>query len=533
MRSRLSDRLFGDGPPSPSVYSPYVEAYGGLEGGEEDLEQEEPDLDAYLGESRVGDNTLAKRYMGGERHLAEPPTSSLSRSFSKTPTDQTRDRYFARHANAPPPLPSVPSFDQLAAAARNQQPGFRMEVELPAAPRRTMVSPTKASAGSALLRNGNMPSTPPPHNANLLFSYDTPPSQQCKSTRPSPERRAHAPSVAVRPPLPSPPKPRVPLGASIPQPHFYRPDSTVPLSPATQPGLFFAQSAQAPVVGSSMPPFQPGLRASESNFSIDGFQGLVFGEEDASGRPMGQSDSRMSMRDAVAKEQRPLVPRAQEPRLASSKSRSNNNPPQSSHPPAPPNATVPALTLPRKKTSSRQLAQSTSSEPFNPIFSDPAPLEPLQHPSRVRNAVHNLEVKAKVAAASVSPPPSPNSSRRHPTPTRTSSAEDDDDLTTAENSSGDAHVGALLLNRSRTSANLTGVNLSGGGDARRPLSSDPARLGAMLRRPSSGAGGVLPSAAEVARTSGTAAAGGGGSVWTTRGGDVEALSRRTGESTRY
>lgn len=351
-RGSMRSRLGADGPPmSPSVYSPEVNRpYAGLADRDDELEMREEDLNAYLGESRVGNNQLARRFVSGEDVSGNmPPRQPLCNS------DATREQY-------------------MASSAFSRQPVAGM----PAPPSRTLVSPTKASAGSSVLRGAI--DTPP---RGLLFNYESPPVQRSIAAPPliNPMRADAAAPSSPRPPLPQPPRPRQPLFT------------------ASQPDVF--SSSPPPKMMSKHPVTQPG--------------------------------------------------------------RSEDKPA-----PSPTKAKLPA-------------AQSTAAR-LVPDFTDTTSIPRLEHPSRVRNAIMNLEERAaKVESPPMSPAPatrpvssvaaqaqSSGRARRVMGGTTTYSRPmkgGSDDETDG--------VSSMLLERRKTAE----------GEAR-PLSSDPKRLSAMLRRPS-------------------------------------------------
>lgn len=163
-------------PLSPSIYSPDMGgggAYAGLQEEDEDEPMSEQDLNAYLGQSRVGNDRLAKRFIRGEDVSDELPV-----------------RVAGPPARAPYATQQASVFG-----------GSGVAPYLPA-PGRTASSPTKAGAGSALLRGQAQPGPTPPRTG-LLFKYDSP---GALATPPSP-----------RPPLPKPPgQTEPPLASLIP-----------------------------------------------------------------------------------------------------------------------------------------------------------------------------------------------------------------------------------------------------------------------------------------------------------------------------
>ncbi|ORY62836.1 hypothetical protein BCR35DRAFT_308865 [Leucosporidium creatinivorum] len=492
VKSRLSARLFGnpntEEPPSPSCYSHTDGAYAGLEGEDDDPEMKEEELNEILAESRTGDSHLARRYMGGETHLADVRHAQPRQSLAQQEERYAKDRYFARHPIVPPSHHRDPSYDHLVE---------QMGIDLPTPPRQSHVSPTKTSAGSALLRPA-MTGTPPP--ARLLFSYDSPPvhsTYQAPSYQPqlvSPERAPGSP----RGPLPRPPQPQQPVFGNAPPPHRQLEnhfDTGRPLYPAAQPGIFFSTTTQPPI-GGPMPPLRQSLPQSNSIYSLSGVRDLVFGTGGEEPQMMGQQQQQ------GAPKQRPSSPTKEG---ASAKlKKTNPNPPQ--YPSMQDERPIVPPRNPSREWDRAELASFGSAPPapppqpqqepsFNPVFSDSAPLPPLQHPSRVRNAIHNLEA---AVASSGSPPPSPTKrstspyrplsgttpSASTPSPQRVirSHTTYQRPMKSGSDSDDEDRISSDKLQRSRTSDSM----------AARPLSSDPRRLSQMLRRPSAGGGLARP-----------------------------------------
>ncbi|GAA5941164.1 hypothetical protein JCM1841_000789 [Sporobolomyces salmonicolor] len=566
MGSRLSDkilrRLSGGGggmaddtAPSPSVYSPAFEPghrgggpgggiYAEIDGDDDDVMEElddkkKVDLDAYLGESRVGEGDLARRYISGEvterDFAALPPSRSASRHY--VDDDPTKSDYYARQALASARPASRPSPSAMAFDA--PPPSFA--VNLPSAPPRTQVSPKKSK--SSLLRPPppETPSaTPPPQ---LLFNYDSPP-----VPRPPLPVPGHQTSFTAQPP-------RIPFRNQA-APQLARPrrsNTATPFSPESAPGLFFASPAMhSPPsasrhanVGSAMPDFQPGaLRASESAFSLAGVDGLIFGD----GGGAGRSESRAGLKELVEAERKPKSRREEIEQLkrsapavvpagSSSTAQGTQPRPHSSsptkHAAAPAGSSRP-LSEPPKPTLPNQ-GGPRESLGFDPVFSDSPPIPPLQHPSKVRAAIETLEARsaghlktpsqdsgrssdssAAAKSASATPPrlPSPpvpqklerstttlgrNYRRRHGGGGGFDYSEDeaDDDEDGGDDDDEalkDRRVSMLLLNRSRTQSGPATASSQDSHEASgsaehdvRPLSSDPARLQQMLKRKSVGA----------------------------------------------
>ncbi|GAA5896210.1 uncharacterized protein JCM6883_006835 [Sporobolomyces salmoneus] len=548
--SRISDKVMGRlspggglSPsaiqPSPSVYSPQFSPtqdagrYAELEGDEEELyeddDEKKVDLDAYLGESRVGDGGMANRYLKGDASAIPPPR----RVSSHQPQDEP-----------------IPSF----------------AVNLPSAPPRTQVSPKKSQ--STLLRAPPPESpraTPPPQ---LLFGYDSPPPpQHSRGPLPVPNSQSRS-NLSSSDPFTSPPA-RIPF-RSQPPPQLSRPsraNTGTPFSPETAPALFFtspplssppSQYPHTNVVGSPMPDFQPGaLRASESAFSIAGVDKLIFSDPSAALPPSAsfmnpRSESRTGLKDLV---QKPKSRKEEIDQLRRSV--------------GPQTSTIPATTSPLrpnepqgvagfKSITSRPIKEPRESLGFNPSFSESPTIAPLQHPSKVRAAIENLEAKSthskhssidstrsgRSAQSSPTKPerlPSPPASQKLERSTTTLGrsrrprggfgSDDEDAINIEDHEDEEAiknrRVSTLLLSRSRTQSGPSSLPASGsshdshsnsledspeqGGAGglgwknasssssndlyrqsveepyKRPLSSDPARLQQMLRRKSTGA----------------------------------------------
>ncbi|GAA5890885.1 hypothetical protein JCM6882_008845 [Rhodosporidiobolus microsporus] len=440
--SRLSDKIFNRGGgggltvpdemPSPSVYSPAFEPapvmsqnsgrYTQLGGGsaEDDDEVEEVDYDAVLGAARVGHGDLAKRFVRGEVPEEEMYGPGGRPKAAANPFSQPRD--------------AVPAF----------------KVDLPAAPSRLQVSPKKSK--STLMRppppdDGERGLPPPPSQQQLLFEYSSPPV--------SPEKKRPLPSVPNYPsptrgltdappriPFRSQPPPqlsRPPRGSSVPQPsHSIAPPrsmSATPFSPETQPDLFFASPPMSPNasshghghnlgnVGSPLPPFEPGaLRASESAFSLDGMDALVF--------PDGLSSEGHGLKDLVEREKRSSRSRKEEidqlkrsaPEVKPGMVIRNSVELQASKIPSSSGGRAPSPTKQQqqpgpsrlKKASSKPDLQdqrkSRDSFGFHPSFGDGPAIAPLQHPSKVKAAIETLEKRS----SRVGPPTSTSPSKPQP-----------------------------------------------------------------------------------------------------------------------
>ncbi|GAA6000402.1 uncharacterized protein JCM10292_001496 [Rhodotorula paludigena] len=605
--SRLSDKIFGrfgarsgaghsppSDCPSPSVYSPQVDAgnmggvgaYMGLHSALDEEDEEEilrdekkVDYDALLGAARIGDSTLADKYVKGEVTDAElfPPPALDQQRY---PTGDARERYYSRHA----PPQSNP-FDQ---PYRDSPPTFA--VDLPAAPSRLQVSPKKQST---VLTRASAPETPERGpSGNLLFSYDSPPVYN--------NAPLSAPSSAPRPPLPPAPRtssaaPLTEAPARIPfrqqaAPQLSRPLTQrvlpTPLSPEAQPDLFFASPPPSRnAVGSPMPAYEPradsSMRASESLMDLDGVGALVFGggaapepstsaqkrKSVAGGRTSPSKAHRRSESEQIRRsstlatgapgEVKPgmVIPSAVALQANMASGGSGAVPRSSSarqHTPTKSRPMSAYAQLPtqsqaqqRERESNKRVSKvpsqqslrpvksALSSRPsrdslgFNPSFDDGPPLVPLQHPSKVKAAIETIETRSSSALghrktasrdsgrsepssssshahrlerAATSAAPAPTSYRRPVGNKGLDSDDEEDGLTTLEDDDGESRaanrrLSMLILNRSKSHTGASGPLSSEGrasaeDEARRqrPLSSDPKRLGAMLRRSSQGAG---------------------------------------------
>jgi hypothetical protein len=320
------------GQPSPSMYSPTVEGHGheGM-GTEAEMETE---LNAVLGESRTGGGgDRARRMMNGQATEEDyyVPSVGTSRAPSGQPTYRD-ERYFSPSRYPGGPRDPSPSPSQQL-----------IPIDLPTAPLRSHPSPTKKSRAA-------LPQTPT-KSTPLLFSYDSP-------SGPTSIQKPYAPR-AVPPPS--------------------RSASTAPLSPDSQPHLFFSSPKMNP--GVPMPSFG-GMKGSESNYSLTGVRDLVFGRDD--------EESGVGLRDL----ERQSAELASMERWQREEDR----------------RTVQAKLVRIPPTHREVVVEEEEDElreKFNPTFEDAAPLTRFS-PSRVRYAVEELES----ATAAGSPPPSPS---RNPT----------------------------------------------------------------------------------------------------------------------
>ena len=530
--SRLSDKIFkrfssgasaADNCPSPSVYSPSPEnagppsfgavgTYMGLQGVDEDDDEDEfldekkhadLDYDAFLAEARVRDGGLAKRYAAGEVTEAElHPRLEAPVNHGLSDEADARQRYLSRHGRAP----SDPF-------ARPATPPFN--VDLPSAPTRLQVSPKKTA--STLVRSA-APDTPERDAPrDLLFSYASPPANL----------------GSPRPPLP-------PVPSQFGAPRSTSPSKVVPLTEAPTKSAFrhkaapqlakpvrsndpFASIAVQPAppslevdrplsVGSPMPAYEPPAAARKSEisaFSLDAYGALAYSDAEepvADEIPARQSSSNKHRSRSTAN--RPASRSVKQESTEASKPR-----PKSAYA----NLSSQGESRPRLPTREelRPVSHSSSSasrtlDGFDPVFPDSPDLQPLQHPNRVRAAVENLESSRAQNKALHRKTDSHDSSRTTSTlssslarsatagpsvgyrrPLGNKGLDSDED---GGNSSDDSEaikinrrLSKMILNRSRSQTQIaSSPDLDDDDELSRPLSGNPQRLGAMLRRPSQG-----------------------------------------------
>jgi len=602
--SRLSDKIrarFGIGQgarddcPSPSVYSPNVEAgtmgtagaymglHTALEEDDDDLDDgDKVDYDALLGAARVGHGDLARKYAQGEvtdEQLFPRPRSD--QRIDPALEHDARERYYARHGAPSQPGSSGPFAPQ---PYRDAPPAFA--VALPSAPSRLQVSPKK----SATVLSRAAPETPERErthalgSGDLLFSYESPArsaqappaSSASAQRRPLPSAPRASPTRASAAPLTDAPA-RIPFRQqAAPQLSRHAP----PPSSASRPDIFSSGAAAPPpqkasraTVGSPMPAYD-GRAPEDEALSLDGVDALVFGAPAAAPQSQRRSTASGGGRTSPTKE-RALGPRAeqqqrpsqQQPKhkrsgsdlqqgMVSSSSAARQHAPEASaasrsrstptkvrpvsayaHLPSQPQQQQHQQQQRMSKVPSRQDLRSTAAAPtsrpreslgFDPTFGEGPALAPLQHPSKVRAAIENIETRGpapppssqhrKTASSSSSSPtkaPGPSAGAPAPTTYRralgrkgldSDSDDDDERISAATHDSGDAEalatkrrLSTLILNRSKSQSGALGAG-AGEGDSspeptsfenearrERPLSSDPRRLSMMLRRGSSGA----------------------------------------------
>ncbi|GAA5890143.1 hypothetical protein JCM8208_002714 [Rhodotorula glutinis] len=600
--SRLSDKIrarFGIGQgarddcPSPSVYSPNVEAgnmgtagaYMGLhtaleeedDDGDELVDGEKVDYDALLGAARVGHGDLARKYTQGEVTDEQLfPRPQPEQRVDPVVEHDARERYYARHG-APSSIGGP--FAAAGQPYRDAPPAFA--VALPSAPSRLQVSPKK----SATVLSRAAPETPERERTHrlgagdLLFSYESPvraahappPSSSSAQRRPLPSAPRASPTRASTAPLTDAPA-RIPFRQQAP-PQLSR--HAPPPSSPSRPDIFSSGAAAPPAtasratVGSPMPAYD-GLAPTDEQLSLDdGVDALVFGAPVQSQRrstaPNGGGRTSPAEERALGPraEQQKQRPPPQQPKHKRSGSDLQQGMSSSSvaarqHVPEPASASasrsrstptkvrpvsayaqLPSQPQQQQQQRMAQLpsrqdlrsAATTTSRPreslgFDPTFGEGPALAPLQHPSKVRAAIENIETrgpapqqqhrKTASSSSSSSPTKAQGSSAPGPTTYRRAlgrkgldSDSDDDTVSAATHSTehGDdaeaiatkRRLSTLILNRSKSQSGA----LSGGGvegdsspdatsfenEARRerPLSSDPRRLSMMLRRGSSGA----------------------------------------------
>ncbi|GAA5953360.1 hypothetical protein JCM8115_000504 [Rhodotorula mucilaginosa] len=530
--SRLSDKIFkrfssgasaADNCPSPSVYSPSPEnagppsfgavgTYMGLQGVDEDDDEDDfldekkhadLDYDAFLAEARVRDGGLAKRYAAGEVTEAElHPRLEAPVNHGLSDEADAGQRYLSRHGRAP----SDPF-------ARPATPPFN--VNLPSAPTRLQVSPKKTA--STLVRSA-APDTPERDAPrDLLFSYASPPANMGSPRPPLPPvpsqfgaPRSTSPSEVV--PLTEPPTKSAFRHKAAPQ--LAKPvRSNDPFaSIAVQPAPPSLEVDRPLSVGSPMPAYEPPAAARKSEisaFSLDAYGALAYSDAEepvADEIPARQSSSNKHRSRSTAN--RPASRSVKQESTEASKPR-----PKSAYA----NLSSQGESRPRLPTREelRPVSHSSSSasrtlDGFDPVFPDSPDLQPLQHPNRVRAAVENLESSRAQNKALHRKTDSHDSSRTTSTlssslarsatagpsvgyrrPLGNKGLDSDED---GGNSSDDSEaikinrrLSKMILNRSRSQTQIaSSPDLDDDDELSRPLSGNPQRLGAMLRRPSQG-----------------------------------------------
>ncbi|KPV78669.1 uncharacterized protein RHOBADRAFT_41213 [Rhodotorula graminis WP1] len=604
--SRLSDKIrarFGIGQgarddcPSPSVYSPNVEAgtmgtagaYMGLhsaleEDDDEHVDGGKVDYDALLGAARVGHGDLARKYAQGEVTDEQLFPPRHEQRVDPALEHDARERYYARHGAPSQPASSGPFAAATGQPYRDAPPAFA--VTLPSAPSRLQVSPKK----SATVLSRAAPETPERERTggshalgtgDLLFSYESPVRSATASAqrRPLPSAPRASPTRASTAPLTDAP-PRIPFRQQAP-PQLSRHAAPPPSSPS-RPDIFSSAAAAAAAppppttsrapVGSPMPAYD-GLASSDEPLSLDGVGAYMFGAPAVvpQSERRGTTTSGGGGRTSPTKE-RALGPRAEQQRPQpqpkhkrsgsdlqqgmssapmaarqqahepSSASRSRSTPtkvrPVSAY------AQLPSQPQQQQQQQQQRLAQLPSRQDlrstaaaaataptsrareslgFDPTFGEGPALAPLQHPSKVRAAIENIETRGpapqqqqqhrKTASSS-----SPTKGQAAPTTYRRAlgrkalDSDSDDDRDTVSTATHDTEHGddaeaiatkrrlsTLILNRSKSQSGTLGGSGAEGdsspeptsfeneGRRERPLSSDPRRLSMMLRRGSSGA----------------------------------------------
>lgn len=534
--SRLSDKIFkrfapgaaADSCPSPSVYSPSpdsggppsfgaVGTYMGLQGVDEDDNEDDflddkkhadLDYDAFLAEARVRDGGLAKRYVAGdvtEAELGPRPVSSVELEHGGHA--DARLGYLARHGQSassdPFARPATPPFD----------------INLPSAPTRLQVSPKKTA--STLVRPA-APDTPErdPGPRNLLFSYASPPvnpgsprpplppvpSQYVGATRAPSPTKASLTDVPIKssfrqqapPQLAKPARPNDPFAAIAVHPSRHSVEADRPLS-----------------VGSPMPAYEPlAARKSEmSAFSLDAYGALAYSDpEEVTHARADNRQSSSKQRSATMTTKRPASQQVKQDGRSDAATKLR---PKSAYA----NLASQGGARPRMPTRDelRPVAGSTRDsgnlDGFDPVFPDSPDLKPLQHPNRVRAAIENLEPARSGPAAKAlhRKTDSHDSSRTTSTlnsslarsatagpsvgyrrPLGNKGLDSDEDGNSSDDSEAikiNRRLSRLILNRSRSQTQIaTSPDLEKDDEPSRPLSRNPERLNAMLRRPSHGGG---------------------------------------------
>ncbi|PRQ72900.1 Proteophosphoglycan ppg4 [Rhodotorula toruloides] len=528
--SRLSDRIFGrfgmggrspDACPSPSVYSPTPEesaqshqsfgaagAYMGVHMEDEDEddfadEKHDVDYDAYLAAGRVGDGELARRYAKGEIKDSDifPP-----REPPRYSDGDARERYYARQgptANAP--------FASFAAHEPAQSSSF--PVDLPAAPSRLQVSPKKTA--STLVRPA--PLETPEKGNNLLFSYASPPPPQ--------------PHGSPRPPLPPIPqqhKKVSPTKAPLTEPPARTPFRQQTAPQLVRPPRHHDPFAPEPTSQMQSQPVFPSTRQSrgtkhDSAFSLDVYSAIVDTVEEAeqqaskkrsgtttssrSATPTKQSQRSTPVRSNTDVRPGTLISSSAE--LQARRITSGESIPRSSS------------VSPTKDMGRRREATPTSSGRSRPVSAyAELPTQAQKEPEIRKILIENIETREpshrktpsrdsghsafsdKTTSSSgrlgrsATTAPSTTTYRR-PLGNKGLVSDNESDSDDSEAIVTNRRLSMLILNRSRSqSGSLPSGPASGDSHssmtledeekAARPLSSDPRRLSAMLRRPSQG-----------------------------------------------
>ena len=298
--------------------------------------QRDYELNQYLGQSRVGNNDLAGRFLNGD---LTPEEEEISRFDSRK--EVHRDEKIEEEEEVV------------------ESHGFRMEEEevLPR-PGRTYVSPKKGST----VRAGGRQTPYTPTKPALLFCYDSPPSQSRIKNRPlaSPLKVSSRPSPSTH----------------------QRTQSTT-------------SSMRSP--GGALPPHQvEQIRNSESTLGLNGgLRGLIFGssadlvdyvDEE---KVLGASDSTSTLIPTPQKKLEEIPPVVESLGRKPSKALPPS-PTPSSPPPSLPSFARP-ISQPRSISSS---TQATIPSARTPTKSNPTTPTRQSAASRVRQAINELETKS-------------------------------------------------------------------------------------------------------------------------------------------
>ncbi|BGO93117.1 hypothetical protein NBRC10512_003302 [Rhodotorula toruloides] len=509
-------------------------------------EKHDVDYDAFLAAGRVGDGELARRYAKGEIKDADifPP-----REPPRYPEGDARERYYARQgptadtpfASFAAPAPAKPSsfaVDLPAAPSRLQvSPKKTASTLVRPAP------PETPEKGNNLLFSYASPPPPQPHGSPRPPLPPIP--QMHKQVSPTkallteppartPFRQPVAPQL-VRPPRHHDPFAPEPTSQMQPQPVF----PSARQSRETKHDSAFSLDVYGAIVDTADEAEQQASKkrggtttSSRSATPTKQSQRSTPVRSNTDVRP-GQLISSAAELQARNMPSRESIPRSSSVSPTKDMGRRREATPGSSSRARPVSAyaelPTQALKEVRKIPSRQDLkpiskAKSRESLAFDAAFADPAPIAPLQHPNKVRAAVKSIQAREPSSAPSHRKTPSRDSARsafsdkttssggrlgrsataapstttyRRPLGNKGLVSDNESDSDDSEAIVTNRRLSMLILNRSRSqSGSLPSGPASGDSHsslthddeekAARPLSSDPRRLSAMLRRPSQG-----------------------------------------------
>ena len=292
--------------------------------------QRDYELNQYLGQSRVGNNDLAGRFLAGDL----------------TPEEEEISRFDSRKVYR----------DEVVEEEVVESHGFRMEEEeVLERPTRTYVSPKKGST----IRGGGQSTPYTPTKPALLFCYDSPPSQSRLPNRPlaSPLKVSSRPSPSAH----------------------QRTQSTT-------------SSMRSP--GAALPPHQfEQIRNSESTLGLNGaLRGLIFGssldlaDQVDEEKGFGGNDSTSTLIPSPTKKLEEIPPVTYQ---SLDRKPSKALPPSPS--PASPPPSLPTFTRPISQP--RTASASTTATTRTPRSATTTPTK-QSAASRVRQAINELETKS-------------------------------------------------------------------------------------------------------------------------------------------